>query len=282
MAQILDGRKASEEIIQKVTAKAAVLAKNAGRVPGLAAVLVGDDPASVLYVEKKQAACRKAGFYSELVKFPSTITQEQLLDRINELNHDDRIDGILVQLPLPNSIDEPAILAAVSPGKDVDGFHPESQGKLLLGLKTLVPATPKGVVALLKHYDVEIEGKHVVIIGRTNIVGKPLMVLLLRENATVTICHSKTRNLAEITRIADILVSAVGKPNFITKEFVSQGVVAVDVGISRVNGKVCGDFAYSDVAEKASWITPVPGGVGPMTIAMLLENTLEAFEEKLG
>ncbi|MDP2717743.1 MAG: bifunctional methylenetetrahydrofolate dehydrogenase/methenyltetrahydrofolate cyclohydrolase FolD [Candidatus Micrarchaeota archaeon] len=281
-ATILRGKELAEKIRDVISETASRWAEKTGRPPGLAAVLVGEDPASQVYVSMKHKACQEAGFHSEIIQLSADIPQEELLKKIRELNREQKIDGILVQLPLPKHLDENTILEAVSPEKDVDGFHPLNQGKLLLGLDGFVPATPKGVLRMLLEAGVKLSGKHAVIIGRSNIVGKPLALLLLRENATVTICHSKTRDLAEIARQADVLIPAIGKPGFITDAHVKQGAVVIDVGITREKGKLKGDVDFEAVKEKAGVLTPVPGGVGPMTIAMLLENTLEAYRKRNG
>ncbi len=280
-AKILDGKDLSEKIRSDLAEKASKLAEKIGRPPGLAAVLVGDDPASQLYVSKKHQACQEAGFHSELIQLSYTISLEELLKRIRDLNHSSVIDGILVQLPLPKAIDENAVLEAVLPEKDVDGFHPLNQGRLMLGLDGFVAATPKGVVRLLVENGVKLAGKHVVIVGRSTIVGKPLALLMLRENATVTVCHSKTKNLEKLTSQADVLVAAVGKAGLITADHVKDGAVVVDVGTSHVGGKLKGDVDFAAVSQKASWISPVPGGVGPMTIAMLLENTFDSYQKRV-
>ena len=280
-AKILDGKKIAEGIKEKIAGEISGWKKK----PGLATVLVGDNPASKVYVSMKNVACRKYGFYSREIHLPESISQKQLLEKVAELNKDDAIHGILVQLPLPPQIDENAILSAIKPEKDVDGFHPESLGKLIQGNPSFVPCTPRGVIHLIKSTGEKLEGKHAVIIGRSNIVGKPTAILLLQENCTVTVCHSRTTNLAEEVKKADIIVAAVGKPKLVTKEMVKQGAVVIDVGTTKLaDGRLCGDVDFEGVKEKASWITPVPGGVGPMTIAMLLQNTFEAAKriEKTG
>ncbi len=280
-AKILDGKKIAEGIKEKIAGEISGWKKK----PGLATVLVGDNPASKVYVSMKNVACKKYGFYSREIHLPESISQKQLLEKVAELNKDDAIHGILVQLPLPPQIDENAILSAIKPEKDVDGFHPESLGKLIQGNPSFVPCTPRGVIHLIKSTGEKLEGKHAVIIGRSNIVGKPTAILLLQENCTVTVCHSRTTNLAEEVKKADIIVAAVGKPKLVTKEMVKQGAVVIDVGTTKLaDGRLCGDVDFDGVKEKASWITPVPGGVGPMTIAMLLQNTFEAAKriEKIG
>lgn len=244
--------------------------------PGLAVILVGDDPASSIYVNNKEKACAEVGIYSEVRRLPEKTTQRELLDIIERYNNNEKIHGILVQLPLPAHIDEQAVLKAISPKKDVDGFHVVNAGSLLNGLPGLVACTPKGIIKLIKEAYPDLTGKRAVVVGRSNIVGKPVSVLLLNENATVTVCHSKTQNLPEVCREADILVAATGKPEMITAEYVKPGALVIDVGTTRVNGKLKGDVKFDEVCEKAGYITPVPGGVGPMTITMLMENTLEA------
>jgi methylenetetrahydrofolate dehydrogenase (NADP+)/methenyltetrahydrofolate cyclohydrolase len=277
-AKILDGKKMSAEIRAAIKEKV-VLLKEKGIVPGLAVILVGDNPASKVYVGQKEKGCLEAGFASFLHRLPETTSQEELLALIDKLNADKTVHGILVQLPLPRQIDPDTVLAAIRPEKDVDGFHPVNIGRLVAGLPASEPCTPKGILRLLKSTGIPLAGKEAVVIGRSNIVGKPVALMLLAESATVTICHSKTANLAEHARRADILVAAIGKPRFVTADMVKEGAVVIDVGINRLEEGLVGDVDYEPVAEKASWITPVPGGVGPMTIAMLLENTLEQAEK---
>ena len=275
-AKIIDGKKIAEEIKQKLAAEI----KGWKKKPGLATVLVGEDPASKVYVYRKNVACKEYGFYSREIHLPENTTQAQLLKTVKELNNDKAIHGILVQLPLPEQIDENAILGAITPEKDVDGFNPLNFGLMLSGIPSFVPCTPRGVMHLIKSTGIPLEGKHAVVVGRSNIVGKPVAVLLLQENCTVTVCHSRTANLAEETKRADVLVAAVGKPGLITKHMVKDGAIVIDVGINRMHdGKMVGDVDFEDVKEKASFITPVPGGVGPMTIAMLLQNTFEAAKK---
>ncbi|MEN0649776.1 bifunctional methylenetetrahydrofolate dehydrogenase/methenyltetrahydrofolate cyclohydrolase FolD [Caldifermentibacillus hisashii] len=274
--QIIDGKaiagKKREELKQAVEEL-----KAKGITPGLAVILVGDDPASQTYVRNKQRACKEVGIYSLLLKYEENITEEFLLARIKELNENKEIHGILVQLPLPNQINPKVVIEAIHPDKDVDGFHPLNVGKLLTGEDTFVPCTPLGIIELLKEIHIDLTGKHAVVIGRSNIVGKPMGQLLLGENATVTYCHSKTVDLPSITRQADVLVSAIGQANRITADYVKEGAVVIDVGMNRnEEGKLCGDVLYDEVKNKASYITPVPGGVGPMTITMLLANTVKA------
>ena len=278
---LIDGKKVSGEIRNRLADEIQELKKKTGKTPGLATVLVGDDPASAVYVRNKNKICGELGFQSFEQKLSADTSEEKLLQLVGELNSNKEVHGILVQLPLPDQIDSEKILQAIDPKKDVDGFHPVNVGKLVVGNALLTPCTPTGIIALLDRYDIEISGKHAVIIGRSNIVGKPVSMLLLHRNATITICHSRTQNLEEVTRSADILVAAVGRANFVTDEMVSEGTVVIDVGINRVDGKLTGDVDFEPVSKKASHITPVPGGVGPMTIALLMENTLKAFKESL-
>lgn len=276
MAEIIDGKKISAQIKEEVKQETAKLAAE-GITVTLAVIQVGNDPASSVYVGNKKKACEYVGFRSLAYELPEETTQEELLALIGELNGRADVNGILVQLPLPGHISEDKIIQTISPDKDVDGFHVQNVGRLSVGEKGFVSCTPAGVIELLKRSGITIEGKECVVIGRSNIVGKPMAALLLRENGTVTICHSKTRNLADITRRADILVAAIGKPKFITAEYVKDGAVVIDVGIHRnENNKLCGDVDFDSVALKASYITPVPGGVGPMTIAMLMANCLQS------
>lgn len=248
-----------------------------GTIPGLAVILVGNDDASRTYVANKQKACKELGMYSELITYDATVTQDVLLSKIHELNENNDIHGILVQLPLPKHLNEDEVIEAISPMKDVDGFHPINVGKMVVGQDVLLPCTPSGVVVMLEQSGISLSGKHVVIVGRSNIVGKPLGQMLLNKDATVTYCHSKTRDLPSFTKQADILIAAVGRANFITEEYVKKDAVVIDVGINRNNeGKLCGDVSFEDVKDIASFITPVPGGVGPMTITMLMYNTVKA------
>ena len=278
---LIDGKKISGQIRNRLAEEVRELKKKTGKTPGLATVLVGDDPASAVYVRNKNKICGELGFQSFEQKLSADTSEEQLLQLVGELNSNKNIHGILVQLPLPDQIDSEKILQAIDPKKDVDGFHPVNVGKLVVGNALLTPCTPTGIIELLDHYDIEISGKHAVIIGRSNIVGKPVSMLLLQRNATITICHSRTQDLEEVTRSADIIVAAVGRANFVTEEMVSEGTVVIDVGINRVDGKLTGDVDFEPVSKKASHITPVPGGVGPMTIALLMENTLKAFKDPL-
>lgn len=272
MTQVLDGRKVAASIREKVKKEASSLRKK----PGLAAVLVGDDPASAMYVQMKDKACGEAGFNSLLKRLPQDASQDQLIKTIQSLNRDKGVHGIIVQLPLPKGIDVNAVFEAIDPAKDVDGFAPKSMGRLMAGDESMVAATPKGVIRLLDEYKIPVEGKDVVIVNHSTVVGKPLAMLFLNRLATVTVCHVKTRDLASHTRRADILVSATGVAHLITADMVKDGAVVVDVGVAQKGGKTVGDVDYDKVKEKASHISPVPGGAGPMTIAMLLENTLSA------
>lgn len=276
MAEIISGKVVSEQVKNRVKAEAEKL-KEQGVNIGLAVVIVGNDPASRVYVNSKKKACEYVGFNSYEYALDENVTQQELLDLVEVLNNDKKVNGILVQLPLPKHIDENAIINAISPEKDVDAFHPFNVGKIMIGDFAFLPCTPAGVMELIDSTGVEIAGKSCVVIGRSNIVGKPMAMLLLHRSGTVTICHSKTQNLKEICKNADILVASVGKPNFVTADMVKEGAVVIDVGINRLeNGKLCGDVKFDEVSEKAGWITPVPGGVGPMTIAMLMQNTLTA------
>lgn len=275
MATVIDGKKVSGEIKNELKEKVAWLKEKNIEVT-LCVIQVGSDPASSIYVRNKKKACEEIGIKSLSYELPEETSQEELINLIRELNQRPDVNGILVQLPLPGHIDEETIIRTISPEKDVDGFHPLNVGRLSLGQKGMVSCTPAGVVQLLKRYNIPIEGKECVIVGRSNIVGKPMAMLMLKENATVTVCHSRTKNLAEVTGRADILIVAMGKPKFITREYVKEGAVVIDVGIHRdENNRICGDVDYDDVAEKVSAITPVPGGVGPMTIAMLMHNCVE-------
>ncbi len=276
MYRIIDGKEVSSAVRESIKNEVLEL-KEKGIVPGLAVIIVGNDPASRVYVNNKKKGCEQVGMNSFEYALPEETTTQELLDLIEKLNKDENVNGILCQLPVPKHIDEEKVLNAISPEKDVDAFHPVNCGKVMTGDYRFAPCTPAGMVEMLKHYNIEISGKHCVIIGRSNIVGKPMAMLMLKNNATVTVCHSKTANLAEITKQADILVAAVGRPKFVTADMVKDGAVVLDVGINRMeNGKLCGDVDFDAVCEKTSYITPVPGGVGPMTITMLLKNTLEA------
>lgn len=279
-AQILDG-KAMSETLRKAIAERTARLKEQGVTPGLAVILVGDDPASEIYVRNKGNGCAEVGIYSRTLRKPAETTQQELEAAIEELNADPAIHGILVQLPLPKHLDEQAALAKILPEKDVDGFHLINAGHMLTGTEGVVACTPRGALYMIKSAGLDLNGLEAVVVGRSNIVGKPMAMLLLQENCTVTMCHSKTRNLKEHTRRADILVSAVGKAGFVTADMVKPGAMVIDVGISRVDGKVKGDADFDAVKEVAGWITPVPGGVGKMTITMLLTNTVEAAERTL-
>lgn len=277
MAEIIDGKLVSKTVREKIAVEIKELKENKGMVPGLAVIMVGDNPASAVYVRNKHKACLEVGITSYQIEYPSDITEEELLLKIDELNRDEKVNGILVQLPLPKHISEESVLKRISPLKDVDAFHPENVGKIMIGKYTFLPCTPAGIIELLNYYKVDICGKNCVVIGRSNIVGKPMALLLLERNGTVTVCHSRTQNLSDITQQADIVVVAIGKANFLTADMVKEGAVVIDVGINRLSdGKLCGDVDFAEVEKKASKITPVPGGVGPMTITMLLKNTLSA------
>ncbi len=277
MAQIIDGKKISQEIKDELREKVASL-KEEGKEAALAVIQVGNDPASGVYVGNKKKACAYIGIRSLSYELPEETTEEELLALIEKLNGDASVNGILVQLPLPSHIDEDKVIRTISPKKDVDGFHPENVGKLVIGEPGFVSCTPAGIIQLLKRSGIEIAGKNCVVIGRSNIVGKPMALLMLRENATVTIAHSRTQDLKEVCKRADILIVAIGKPRFITADYVKEGAVVIDVGIHRnENNKLCGDVAYDEVMPHTSAITPVPGGVGPMTIAMLMNNCVESM-----
>lgn len=279
---ILDGKKTAADLRATIAAKARDFAARHGVVPGLAVILVGDNPASATYVKNKEKACAEVGFYSKLVRMGADSTQKALLAQIEALNRDPQIHGILVQLPLPAHMDEKTVIDAIDPHKDVDAFGYASVGKIMVGCPDFLPCTPAGVMALIDAYEIPVEGKHAVVLGRSNIVGKPQAMLLLHRNATVTICHSRTRDLADYTRAADILVVAIGKAKFVRADMVKEGAVVIDVGMNRdEHGALCGDVDFDTVAERCSYITPVPGGVGPMTITMLLQNTLTAAENAL-
>lgn len=289
MSTILDGKATSNQIKEELAQEVTALKASGKRPPHLAAVLVGNDGASLTYVGSKVRSCEKIGFDSTLIRLEDTISQDELIKTINKLNNDATLDGFIVQLPLPKHIDEEVVLHAINPNKDVDGFHPTNFGKMALGIETFIPATPFGIMELLRRYKLDISGKHAVVIGRSHIVGRPMSILLSNKgnpgNATVTLTHSRTQNLAEITKAADIVVSALGVPNFVTADMIKQDAIIIDVGITRVPDEnhpkgyvITGDVAYDEVKEKASFITPVPGGVGPMTIAMLLQNTMLAYK----
>ena len=278
--EILSGKTMSESLRKEIAERVSAL-KERGVTPGLAVILVGNDPASEIYVRNKGNGCTEVGMYSRTINMPAETSQEELEAAIEELNADSAIHGILVQLPLPKHLDEQAALAKILPEKDVDGFHLINAGHMLTGTEGVVACTPRGALHMIKSTGVNLSGKEAVVIGRSNIVGKPMAMLLLKENCTVTMCHSRTQNLAEHTRRADILVAAVGKAGFVTADMVKPGAIVIDVGINRVDGKVKGDVDYDAVKDVAGWITPVPGGVGKMTITMLLMNTVEAAERML-
>lgn len=272
-AKIIDGKSISAAVKEQVRAEI----ERDGLKVGLAVVIVGDDPASRVYVNNKKKACELCGIKSFEYALPADCSEEELLELVDTLNNDSAVNGILVQLPLPSHLDEKRVIERISPLKDVDAFHESNVGKIMIGNYSFLPCTPAGCMELIHSTGIEVAGKECVVIGRSNIVGKPMAMLLLHENGTVTVCHSKTKNLAEVCRRADILVAAVGKPNFVTADMVKEGAVVIDVGINRLeNGKLCGDVKFDEASEKAGWITPVPGGVGPMTIAMLMRNTVTA------
>ena len=285
---VLDGKKTSNDIKAEIAVSVKEIIAKGARPPHLAAVIVGDDGASLTYVGSKVRACKRVGFESTLIKLPESISENELLEKVNELNNDENIDGYIVQLPLPKHIDSQKILMAVNADKDVDGFHPTNFGKMALSLSTFISATPFGIMELLKRYNVETSGKHTVVIGRSDIVGRPISILMSQKsnpgNSTVTLAHSRTKNIEDLTKQADIIISALGVPNFVKEDMVKDGAVIVDVGITRVADgsekgyKIVGDVDYENVSKKSSYITPVPGGVGPMTIAMLLKNTLLAYK----
>lgn len=277
MATIIDGKATSSKIRQQIKAEAEQFAKENGYTPGLAVIIVGNDPASQVYVRNKKRACSEVGFVSVEYELAEDTSEEELISLIHKLNLDTSIHGILVQLPLPKHINEKRVLLEISPKKDVDAFHPQNVGKIMIGDYDLLPCTPAGVMELIAEYGIDVEGKRCVVIGRSNIVGKPMAMLLLHKNGTVTICHSRSANIREICSEADILVASVGIPKFVTRDMVKEGAVVIDVGINRLDdGTLCGDVDFEGVEPIASYITPVPGGVGPMTITMLLKNTLTA------
>lgn len=279
--KIIDGKKISENILEKIKYKHEEVSRKINRKAGLAVIIVGNDPASKVYVKNKIKACERVGFYSIVKIFDDRVTKEELLSEINYLNDDENIDGILVQLPLPKHIDEIEVINQISPEKDVDGFHMLNLGKIVIGDKSgFLPCTPYGIMELFKEYDIELEGKDIVVIGRSNIVGKPMALMLIEKGATVLVCNSKTKDLSGKLKKADIIIAAAGVPKLVKDCDVKEGAIIIDVGINRVNGKLCGDIDYEKVSGKASYITPVPGGVGPMTIASLLKNTLISYEKK--
>ena len=282
MAQIISGKVVSTQVREELKAQTQEMIEKHGIRPGLAVIIVGDDPASKVYVNNKEKGCAEVGYYSEVYRLPAETTQDELLALVKKLNCDDKIHGILCQLPLPKHLDENAVILAIDPEKDVDAFHPINVGRIMIGDYSFLPCTPAGVMRLIESTGVDITGKECVVIGRSNIVGKPQAMLLLHKNATVTICHSRTKDLASVTRRADILVVAIGKADFVTGDMVKDGAIVIDVGMNRrADGKLTGDVDFASVEPKASYITPVPGGVGPMTISMLLTNTMTAAKNSL-
>lgn len=279
--KIIDGKEISQSVLNNVTDSVNSLKKR-GINPCLSVILVGDDPASQVYVRNKEKACEKVGIISKSLRLPATISQEELENIITDLNNDKNVNGILLQLPLPKHLNEEKALLKIEAAKDVDGFHVINTGKLMRGLDCIMPCTPKGCIEMLDYIGYDCDGKNAVVLGRSNLVGKPLAIMLLQKNATVTVCHSHTQDLKEITKRADILVAAIGKPKFVTEDMVKEGAVVIDVGINRVDGKLCGDVDFDKCYEKVSYITPVPGGVGKMTIAMLMQNTLKATKIQIG
>lgn len=288
--ELIDGKETSKQIKQEIAEEVKKIKSKGDKTPHLAAILVGEDPASQTYVKGKDKACKEVGFFSSVYKYPTSITQKELLEAVDFLNNDDDIDGFIVQLPLPSHIDEQKVIESIDPLKDVDGFRPENFGKMALGLNSYIPATPNGIIELIKRYKIGTEGKNCVVLGRSHIVGLPMSILMGQKsypgNATVTLCHSRTKNLKEVCRNADILVVAIGKPGFVTEDMVKDGAVVIDVGIHRMPStktksgfKLNGDVKFDEVSKKCSYITPVPGGVGPMTIASLLLNTLKAAKK---
>ena len=278
---IIDGKALSEKVLKEIEKEHSELEKKVGRKAGLAVIIVGENPASQIYVRNKIRACEKVGFHSETIRLDENITEENLLLEIEKLNNNSNIDGILVQLPIPKHIDGLKIINAISAEKDVDGFHTTNIGKMMIGDETgFLPCTPAGVVHMFEEYNINLEGKDVLVIGQSNIVGKPMTLLLIKKRATVQVCNSKTKNLSEKLQKADVVVAAAGSPKLIKATDIKEGVVVIDVGINRVDGKLCGDVDFEEVSKKASFITPVPGGVGPMTIAMLLKNTFKSYKQK--
>ena len=282
MAQIISGKEVALKVRERIKNEVEELLTKTGKRPGLAVIIVGEDPASQVYVRNKAKGCEEVGFHSEVYRLPEQTEMSELLALINKLNNDENIHGILCQLPLPKHLDETEVILAIDPNKDVDAFHPVNTGKIMIGNYSFLPCTPAGVMELIASSGVDISGKECVVVGRSNIVGKPQAMLLLQKNGTVTICHSRTKNLAETTKRADILVVAVGRPNFITGDMIKEGAIVVDVGINRMDdGKLVGDVHFESAEKVASYITPVPGGVGPMTITMLLQNTLTAAKQQI-
>ena len=281
MAEIISGKIVSQKVREEIKSEVQAFNAKYGTEPGLAVIVVGNDPASAVYVRNKHKACLDVGITSYQIELPEETREDELLTKIDALNADPKVNGILVQLPLPKHISEQKVINRISPSKDVDAFHPENVGKITIGSYELLPCTPAGIMELLRHYNVEVAGKRCAVIGRSNIVGKPMALLLTEKNGTVTLCHSRTKNLADITKDADIIVVAIGKPEFLTADMVKEGAVVIDVGINRLaDGRLVGDVKFDEVEPKASAITPVPGGVGPMTITMLLRNTLTAAKSQ--
>ena len=279
---IIDGKALSEKILREIEQEHSELKKKVGRKAGLAVIIVGDNPASQIYVRNKIRACERVGFHSETIRFDENISEESLLLEIEKLNNNSNIDGILVQLPIPRHIDGLKVINAISAEKDVDGFHTTNIGKMMIGDKSgFLPCTPAGVIQMFEEYNIDLKGKDVLVIGQSNIVGKPMTLLLMRKHATVQTCNSKTKNLSEKLQKADVVIAAAGYPKLVKASDVREGVVVIDVGINRVDGKLCGDVDFEEVSKKASFITPVPGGVGPMTIAMLIKNTFKSYNQKI-
>ena len=280
---IIDGKALSDKILKEIENEHSELQAKVGRKAGLAVIIVGENPASQIYVRNKIRACERVGFHSETIRLDEHITEENLLLEIEKLNNDNNIDGILVQLPIPKHIDGLKIINAISAEKDVDGFHTTNIGKMMIGDETgFLPCTPAGVIQMFEEYNIDLEGKDVLVIGQSNIVGKPMTLLLINKRATVQVCNSKTKNLSEKLQKADVVVAAAGSPKLVKGSDVKEGVVVIDIGINRVDGKICGDVDFEEVSQKASYITPVPGGVGPMTIAMLIKNTFKSYKQKVG
>ena len=280
---IIDGKALSDKILKEIENEHSELQAKVGRKAGLAVIIVGENPASQIYVRNKIRACERVGFHSETIRLDEHITEENLLLEIEKLNNDNNIDGILVQLPIPKHINELKVINAISAEKDGDGFHTTNIGKMMIGDETgFLPCTPAGVIQMFEEYNIDLEGKDVLVIGQSNIVGKPMTLLLINKRATVQVCNSKTKNLPEKLQKADVVVAAAGSPKLVKGSDVKEGVVVIDIGINRVNGKICGDVDFEEVSQKASYITPVPGGVGPMTIAMLIKNTFKSYKQKVG
>ena len=279
---IMDGKALSEKILKEIEQEHSELEKKAGRKAGLAVIIVGENPASQIYVRNKIRACERVGFHSETIRLDENISEESLLLEIEKLNNNSNIDGILVQLPIPKHIDDLKVINAISAEKDVDGFHTTNIGKMMIGDETgFLSCTPAGVIQMFEEYNIDLEGKDVLVIGQSNIVGKPMTLLLIKKRATVQVCNSKTKNLSEKLQKADIVIAAAGSPKLVKAADVKEGAVVIDVGINRVGGKLCGDVDFEEVSKKASFITPVPGGVGPMTIAMLIKNTFKSYKQKI-